>query len=67
MLTFCFVFPEAQVMQEELGRPVGEVFSEITPEPVAAASLGQVRSCRARFVSGGLSLMCLRLWPSICL
>lgn len=30
-------------MQEELGRPVGEVFSEITPEPVAAASLGQVR------------------------
>lgn len=33
-----------QVIQEELGRPVHEVFSEITPEPVAAASLGQVGS-----------------------
>lgn len=29
-------------MERELGRPVDEVFSEITPEPVAAASLGQV-------------------------
>lgn len=29
-------------MEQELGRPVDEIFSEITPEPVAAASLGQV-------------------------
>jgi aarF domain-containing kinase len=29
-------------MEKELGRSVDEVFSEITPEPVAAASLGQV-------------------------
>lgn len=36
--------PTLQVIQEELGRPVHEVFSEITPEPVAAASLGQVRT-----------------------
>ncbi|CAM9813165.1 unnamed protein product [Discosporangium mesarthrocarpum] len=30
-----------QTMETELGRPVEEVFSEITPEPLAAASLGQ--------------------------
>eukprot|EP00980_Cylindrotheca_fusiformis_P006630 scaffold1390_cov138-Cylindrotheca_fusiformis.AAC.33 len=29
-------------IEKELGRPVEEMFSEITPEPVAAASLGQV-------------------------
>jgi aarF domain-containing kinase len=29
-------------IEAELGRPVREIFSEITPEPVAAASLGQV-------------------------
>ncbi len=28
--------------EEEYGRPVEEIFSELTPEPVAAASLGQV-------------------------
>jgi aarF domain-containing kinase len=29
-------------IEKELGKTVGELFSEITPEPVAAASLGQV-------------------------
>ncbi|PSC69892.1 putative aarF domain-containing kinase chloroplastic [Micractinium conductrix] len=37
-----------EVMQEELGRPIDEVYSEITPEPVAAASLGQVYKARLR-------------------
>lgn len=31
------------VIAEELGQPVGSVFRDISPEPVAAASLGQVR------------------------
>jgi predicted unusual protein kinase regulating ubiquinone biosynthesis (AarF/ABC1/UbiB family) len=30
------------LIEEELGRPLGEVFSELSPRPVAAASLGQV-------------------------
>lgn len=29
-------------IEKELGLPLNQVFSEITPEPVAAASLGQV-------------------------
>jgi hypothetical protein len=33
-----------QVIEEELGQPVNEIFSEISELPVAAASLGQVRS-----------------------
>lgn len=37
-----------QLIAEELGRPVDEVYSEITPEPVAAASLGQVYKARLR-------------------
>lgn len=40
-----------QVMEEELGRPVRDAFAELSSEPVAAASLGQVRqqlSTRAR-------------------
>ena len=31
-----------KIMEQELGRPVSEVYSEISPEPIAAASLGQV-------------------------
>jgi predicted unusual protein kinase regulating ubiquinone biosynthesis (AarF/ABC1/UbiB family) len=32
-----------QLIQEELGQPVGAVYSQLSPEPVAAASLGQAR------------------------
>jgi len=35
-------------IEKELGRPVEEIFSEITPEPVAAASLGQVYKATLR-------------------
>ncbi len=31
-----------QVIQDELGAPWYQVFAELTPEPIAAASLGQV-------------------------
>ena len=30
------------IMEEELGRSLGEVFSSISEQPIAAASLGQV-------------------------
>ncbi|GAX17169.1 aarF domain-containing kinase [Fistulifera solaris] len=35
-------------IERELGRPVEEIFSKITPEPVAAASLGQVYKATLR-------------------
>ncbi len=35
-------------IEKELGQPVDEMFSEITPEPVAAASLGQVYEAKLR-------------------
>ena len=44
-------FDSAEAMrtiETELGRPVDAVFSEITPEPVAAASLGQVYKATLR-------------------
>jgi aarF domain-containing kinase len=36
------------MIESELGKPVNEVFSQITPEPVAAASLGQVYKATLR-------------------
>lgn len=35
-------------IEKELGLPIDELFSEISPEPVAAASLGQVYKARLR-------------------
>ncbi|KAG2426596.1 hypothetical protein HXX76_012912 [Chlamydomonas incerta] len=37
-----------QVINEELGAPWYEVFAELTPEPIAAASLGQVYKGRLK-------------------
>lgn len=37
-----------QMMEEELGVPVSEIFSEISEKPIAAASLGQVYKARLR-------------------
>lgn len=31
-----------KVLEDELGKPVEEIYDELTPEPIAAASLGQV-------------------------
>lgn len=38
------------IIETQLGRTISEIFSEITPEPIAAASLGQVY--RARLHTG---------------
>ncbi|XAR62225.1 Cadmium-transporting ATPase [Bertholletia excelsa] len=35
-------------IEQELGLPINELFSEISPEPIAAASLGQVYKARLR-------------------
>ncbi|KAM3361306.1 putative aarF domain-containing protein kinase, chloroplastic [Capsicum galapagoense] len=37
-----------EMIEKELGMPIDVVFSEISPEPVAAASLGQVYQARLR-------------------
>jgi predicted unusual protein kinase regulating ubiquinone biosynthesis (AarF/ABC1/UbiB family) len=39
-----------QIIETELGRPVKEIYSELSPTPVAAASLGQVY--QGRLLSG---------------
>lgn len=36
------------MMEEELGRPVSEIYEEISDRPIAAASLGQVYKARLR-------------------
>lgn len=63
-MLLCLVTP--QVIQEELGRPVGEVYSEITPEPVAAASLGQVRGMDTYVIALDLAEACCGvLWRAV--
>lgn len=37
-----------KTIEEELGKPIEEVFSEISPSPMAAASLGQVYQARLK-------------------
>ena len=46
------------VLEAELGRPLGEVFESFEPEPVAAASLGQVY--RARVAGEPVAVKVLR-------
>jgi len=44
-------FPNDQafrIMEEELGCPISDIYSEISPEPIAAASLGQVYKAKMR-------------------
>ena len=43
------------MIQQELGRPWQEVYSQLTPKPIAAASLGQV-----------YLQLCKRLWDDPC-
>lgn len=43
-------FRAYQIIETELARPIEEIFSELSPTPVAAASLGQVY--RGRLITG---------------
>lgn len=45
------------VIEEELGVPVGQVYQQLSEQPVAAASLGQVGDCHAAAVAHGRNLM----------
>ena len=47
------------MIQQELGRPWQEVYSELTPRPIAAASLGQVSTHIPSFDCGLIP----RRWP----
>ena len=42
------------IMENEYGRPLGEIFSSISESPIAAASLGQVPSLSGTHVVDNL-------------
>ena len=41
-MAMCMLLQAFEIMEQELGRPIAEVFSCISEHPIAAASLGQV-------------------------
>lgn len=45
------------IMEAELGRPVDEVFTDLSPQPIAAASLAQVGHDRQAETVGYLQVM----------
>jgi predicted unusual protein kinase regulating ubiquinone biosynthesis (AarF/ABC1/UbiB family) len=56
-------FPTAEafeIMREDAGRPTEEIFSSITPEPVAAASIGQVYRATLRDTGAEVAVKVLR-------
>lgn len=51
--THCLYTPCDTMSCAAFGRPVDEVFSNLSPEPVASASLGQVYKGQLRDMYGG--------------
>ena len=45
-----------RIIERELGRSIDDVFSDITPEPIAAASLGQVYRATLRETGGEVAV-----------
>ncbi len=55
-----------ETIERELGRSVDEIFSEITPEPVAAASLGQVYKATLRATGETVAVKVNISWSRKC-
>ena len=53
-----------QTVRDELGTSIESVFSEFSPRPIAAASLGQVCVCVALWVC--MRARVLRVCPRVC-
>lgn len=41
-------------MEDDLGKPLEQIFSSISERPIAAASLGQVRALDSMYIEGFL-------------